>query len=138
MKIKNDQVSTGGSAEGYNGHFKQDLHHYYQVALKAKGYTISLSNSETSNYMINIYSLEWELLDSLPPAGLGEALQLTFNSTEEMTIIIEICADDGEGSFTLSVFKTKGVGFSMVSTVLLSIMAIVTIVSVRYGKKKNS
>ncbi len=135
LDVKDQQNTTGGSVYGEDGHFIQDLHHYYTVDLKKDIYSIILNNSATTNYLINIYSLDWELLDSLSPAGYGNGLQLLFNSTEEMTIIIEVYAFEGAGSFELVVLSSKGLGFSMVAALLLSVTAILTISYIRSSKK---
>ena len=84
-----------------------------------------------------IYTLDWELLDSLSPAGFGNGLQLLFNCTEEMTIIIEVYALEGAGSFELVVLRTKGLGFSLIASILLSVTAIFTIGYIRTGKRRR-
>jgi len=137
LDIKSRQNTTGGSVYGEDEHFIQDLHHYYTVDLKKDIYDIILNNSATTNYMLNIYTLDWELLDSLSPAGFGNGLQLLFNCTEEMTIIIEVYALEGAGSFELVVLRTKGLGFSLIASILLSVTAIFTIGYIRTGKRRR-
>ncbi len=137
LDVKDQQNTTGGSVYGEDEHFIQDLHHYYTVELKKDIYNIILNNSATTNYMINIYSLDWELLDNLSPAGYGNGLHLLFNCSEKITIIIEVFAYEGVGSFELVVLSTKGLGFSLVTALLLSITAIFTISYIRYDKKRK-
>ncbi len=137
LDVKSRQNTTGGSVYGEDEHFIQDLHHYYTVDLKKDIYDIILNNSATTNYMINIYTLDWELLDSLSPAGFGSGLQLLFNCTEAMTIIIEVFALEGAGSFELVVLRAKGLGFSLIATILLSVTAIFTIGYIRTGKRRR-
>lgn len=137
LDVKERQNTTGGSVNGEDGHFIQNLHHYFTVELKEGGYYIILNNSATTNYMIKIYTLERVGLVNLFPTGYGSGLQILFNCTEKMTIIIEVYAFEGAGSFELVVISSRGLGFSLVAALLLSVTAIFTISYIRSDKRRK-
>ena len=100
------KTSTGGSINGdEQGHYKQDLNHYYQIALPYGNNTITLTNSETANYQLTIYSEFWGILFYLSATGLGEVLTLQYNQTSDnpITLILEICGYSGVGDFTIEI-----------------------------------
>ncbi len=100
------KTSTGGSINGdEQGHYKQVLNHYYQIALPYGNNTITLTNSETANYQLTIYSEFWGILFYLSEAGLGEVLTLQYNQTSDnpIILILEICGYSGVGDFTIEI-----------------------------------
>jgi hypothetical protein len=97
--------STGSMNGDSLGHFKQDLYHYYIVEMPAGNYTISLTNSETTNCQLKIYNESWTLVHFLPSDGNREVSSIVFNQTSEdsLKFIIEIFWINGSGEFTLEV-----------------------------------
>jgi hypothetical protein len=99
-------TQTAGSRDGdILGHYKQDLNHYFQIEVPYGNNTITLSNSETTNYQLTIYNEDWNELYFLPAEGFGEILMLVYNQTNENSTLfyLEIYGIDGAGEFTIEI-----------------------------------
>ncbi|MFX1535542.1 MAG: clostripain-related cysteine peptidase [Promethearchaeota archaeon] len=121
------QTASGGTCGGDgNGHFIQDLPHYFRVELPKGNYSIILSNSVTTNYQLTVYDELWTELFYRSPAGFGQIITLDYNNTSEQPIvfILEIIGFEGAGAFTIEVSethtKTARMGTAFLSPLLLA------------------
>ncbi|MFW9902950.1 MAG: clostripain-related cysteine peptidase [Candidatus Thorarchaeota archaeon] len=99
----------GGTKQGdSNGHYIQDLFHYFQVEIEKGNYTIVLSNSEAVNYQLTIYNYSWTQIISLEQAGMGKAITFNYNPTDDVTILyFEVIGLEGAGSFTIEIIDNE-------------------------------
>lgn len=99
----------GGTKQGdSNGHYIQDLYHYFQVEIGNGNYTIVLRNSEDANYQLTIYNYSWTQIFSFEPAGYGKAITLNYNSTNNVSILyFEVIGLEGAGSFTIEIINDE-------------------------------
>ncbi|NHJ05249.1 MAG: hypothetical protein EAX90_10515 [Candidatus Heimdallarchaeota archaeon] len=97
--------STGSINGDVDGHFKQDLNHYFSIELPDGINTINLNNSETTNCQLVIYNEDWNLLYFLPAQGYGEVLTLIYNHSTKtnLTLFLVICSLEGSGKFVIEI-----------------------------------
>ncbi|MCF2144575.1 MAG: clostripain-related cysteine peptidase [Candidatus Heimdallarchaeota archaeon] len=101
-KVNSVITGTGGSTKGdASGNFVQELHHYYMIAIAADEYTILLNNSATACYQVVLYMQNWTVLAAYSSNSPGESCVFSFNSSIAQTIIMEIFAVEGAGTFTI-------------------------------------
>ncbi|MFX0063684.1 MAG: clostripain-related cysteine peptidase [Candidatus Hermodarchaeota archaeon] len=104
-------TASGGTPEGDgNGHFRQDLAHYFQIELPTGNHSIVLRNSATTNYQLQIYNAYSysPVLISQPP-GFGNTTPIVYNNTRDQweLIRIEVLGLEGVGNFTIEVITTS-------------------------------
>jgi len=139
-KVNTTITASGGSSAGdATGNFVQELHHYFSMNLVVDNYTVLLNNSATSAYQIIIYALNWTVLASFTTATLGETISFTFDSLAPMTIIIEVYATEGAGSFSLQILgkvptESQGFGFALSSLIMFSALFIAFL---SFKRRKN-
>ena len=142
MVCNSPYTSTGGSTNGdAQGHFKQDLRHYFQIEIPYGNNTIILSNSETAKYQLKIYNDYWWVQYSLVSEDFGETITFLINHTNEnsTTFILEIYADQGTGDFTIEILNpnepTPKAGLSIYSLILF--LPIIYLISRKRFLKKE-
>jgi len=131
-------TSTGGSMNGDDqGHYKQDLNHYFQIAIPYGNNTIRITNSEFANYQLTIFNELWSTLFFLPAKGSGDVLILMYNHTSEnpITIILEVCGYEGVGDFTIEIKNPLEPTPKMTVNIWFFTFFIPIIFA--FGKKKN-
>ncbi|HUT80479.1 MAG TPA: clostripain-related cysteine peptidase [Candidatus Bathyarchaeia archaeon] len=135
-------TSTGGSMNGdTQGHFKQDLNHYFQIGIPYGNNTITLSNSETANYQLTIYDETWKKLFFIQAEGFGKILTLEYNQTSESptTFFLEIYDCEGYGEFTIEIKNpnepTPNVSFNVWNIIFF--LPIIIIISKAKFIRKN-
>ena len=136
----------GGTKQGdSNGHYIQDLFHYFQVEIEKGNYTIVLRNSEAVNYQLTIYNYSWNQIASVEPEGYGKAISFNYKSTENVTILyFEVIGLEGAGNFTIEIIDGKSVSSSEGSSTshssggfLYSFMILLGVLASIYKKKSG-
>ncbi len=135
-------TSGGGSLNGDSqGHYMQDLNHYFQIALPYGNNKITLINSETSNYQLSIYNEFWQTLYFLPAIGLGEILTFIYNQTssEPIILILKICGYEGVGEFTIEIKNPLEPTPKMTANIwfFFVFIPIISVCSRRKNKRRN-
>ncbi|MFW9922859.1 MAG: clostripain-related cysteine peptidase [Candidatus Thorarchaeota archaeon] len=132
---KQYQISGGSMYGEEDGHFKQDLRHYYLMDLRKDSYTIFLNNTDDANYQISIYDEEWNLLKRKIPSGLLNDLTIEFNITDSSIYYIEVYSLFGSGECILEIRAERsnnlGNSFIFSSLIVLLIFSILG-----FSKKK--
>ncbi|MFX1253303.1 MAG: clostripain-related cysteine peptidase [Promethearchaeota archaeon] len=104
-------TASGGTPEGDgNGHFRQDLAHYFQIELPTGNHSIILRNSATTNYLLKIYnSYSYSPVLISQPPGFGNITTIVYNNTKDQweIIRIEVLGLEGVGNFTIEVITTS-------------------------------
>ena len=140
-KVNSVITGTGGSTAGdVSGNFAQELHHYFMMAVVVDEYTILLNNSATANYQVVLYMLNWTILAAYSSHSLGESCIFSFNSTVAQTIIIEVFALEGAGSFTLQMLgeaPSENQGPRMVAASLIISSGLLVSLLIRKRRKNH-
>ncbi|MFX0093848.1 MAG: clostripain-related cysteine peptidase, partial [Candidatus Hodarchaeota archaeon] len=125
-------TSSGGTPNGDgNGHFIQNLSHYFQAQLPKGNYSIHVDNTATTNYQLTIYDESKTELFYQPSPGFGQQITLGINITSDqpIPIIFEVTGSEGTGTFTIEVRDLNGqcstVGIPLLFTFLLSAVCFV-------------
>jgi hypothetical protein len=118
LSCNTPHIVFGGTKKGdSNGHYIQDLNHYFQVEIGKGNYTIVLRNSDGVNYQFIIYNSSWTQILSFEPSGYGKTDSLNYHSTNNETLYFEVFGLEGAGNFTIEIIDGKSVSSSEESSI---------------------